>query len=142
MKTRFPTVIMLVGILVACERHESDVPKAVAVPDDEASMEGAAEDLDQSVAEGGKAADDVADEVEEAAEELDQKPTPGERLDQAIGATGRGLQTAGEKTEQGVKTAVEKTEEGVKKGAAATGRFIRKVGEKIEGAATPDEKEE
>jgi hypothetical protein len=66
--------------------------------------------------------------------------TPGEHLDQALQKTGQGLQVAGEKTEEGLKTAKEKTEAGLDKAAEATGKFLQRVGEKIEEQAEPEER--
>lgn len=53
------------------------------------------------------------------------RQTPGERPDKAIQKTGQGLQVAGEKTEEGLKT-----EAGFDKAVEATGRLLKRVGEK------------
>jgi hypothetical protein len=81
-----------------------------------------------------------ATEVEEAPVPAPADPrTPGEHLDQAIQKTGQGLQIAGEKTEEGLKTAKEKTEAGLDKAAEVTGKFLKRVGEKIEEQAEEPE---
>lgn len=116
-------------ILVSCEKN--DAPEASVVVEENGQVV-AEVDMGTSGEQLAEAIEEAEEEVEAAAEE---NPTPGERLDRAIEATGRGLQTAGEKTEQGVETAVEKTEHGVRTATEKTGQFLKKVGEKIERAA-------
>lgn len=51
-------------------------------------------------------------------------PSVGDRVDEAVDATGHGLRVAGEKTE-----------EGLEKAADATGRFLQRMGRKLERTA-------
>lgn len=135
MNFRSVLAIGLGGLLVSCEQEEA--PKAVEVIE---------VPVDASATPPAELAAPAEDEPEE------DSPTPGERLDSAIEATGDGLKVAGEKTKEGVgvalektggalETASEKTEEGLRKAGDATGRFLQRVGEKLEDAATPDEEE-
>ena len=164
MKAKISIMVAVMTGLAGCGKQESEIPKAVAVPEDEVIVE--TEPAETTPAEPVAPIEEASSEtppslepeptaprIVGAGEELEEeKPTAGERLDHAIDSTSRGLKTAGEKTAQGVgvaaektgealQTAGEKTEEGVKKGAAATGRFFKKIGEKLEGAATEDEEE-
>ena len=138
MKAFFASALFVGFLVVGCEKQEA--PKATIVPEEEVAEMPPVEAEPTPMLEAPVADGEVAE----------SRPTPGERLDRAIEATGRGLQTAGEKTAEGVGTAAEKTEEalhtagekteeGVKKAADATGKFLKKVGEKIEDAATREE---
>ncbi|MCH7225758.1 hypothetical protein [Haloferula sp. A504] len=134
--------------LPGCEKQEK-APRATVVVEQE---EAVAESSGDVTTEPSAPEVPPALPVPEPEEDAEESPTVGERVDQAIEATGTGLQTAGEKTREGVATAAEKTgealqtagektEEGVRKGAEATGRFLKKVGERIEDAATGGESE-
>jgi len=92
--------------------------------------------------------EDIApDEEDPSVPDTDQmapagsSPTPGQRLDRALGKVGKALQTAGEKAEKGVGVAADKTEQGLRKAGVKTGRALQRAGDAIEHSVPAGEPE-
>ncbi len=135
------------GALVSCDVEQEETMTATEV-EEVASEE--AEDIERSIEQMQTEFDEMPppdepddlevipapiDEIDEDYEQADARRTVGDRVDDALDATGRGLRTAGEKTGEGLETAAEKTGEGLQRAAGATGRFLQRAGEKIEEVA-------
>ncbi len=138
--------------VVAEVSEAPEPPPAAAVPVTEPVAEPVAEppvvvvpaEREMVAGEGARAPHALP--VEEPPASAAPPETAGQKLDRAIDATRGGLGTAARKTGEGIETAAgktgealetagEKTEEGLRKAGAATGRWLNRMGEKIEHAA-------